>query len=276
LLIVEANIKSKTGDPATCEDRYCLTEHYACVIDGATDVSGKRYRSQTSGQVISTALEEGIRSLPPSAEIDQIMDILDQRLMQTYHDLDMYDAIMENPFSRPSASMVLFSHLNHKIWMIGDCQCMIDGKLYTNEKIVDSITANARSMFLESELLKGKTIEELLERDTASEVIRPFLQAQYYMQNAKSHTQYGYIALTGFDFDRNQIKTIDVQPDAEILIMASDGYPRLMPTLMESEAELQIILDTDPLCFRTFKLAKGLQTGNSSFDDRTYIKIELS
>lgn len=273
--IIEANIKSKTGDPATCEDRYCLTEHYACVIDGATDVSGKRYHSQTSGQVISTALEEGIRSLPPAAEIDQIMDILNKHLIQTYRDLDMYNAIMENPFSLPSASMVLYSHLNHKIWMIGDCQCMIDGKLYANEKIVDSITANARSMLLESELMKGKTIEELLKRDTASEMIRPLLQAQYDMQNAKKHTQYGYIAMTGFDFDRNQIKMIDVHTEARILILASDGYPLLKPTLTESEAELQHILDIDPLCFRIYKLAKGLQSGNHSFDDRTYVKIEL-
>ena len=57
--------------------------------------------------------------------------------------------------------------------------------------------------------------------------------------------------------------------------MASDGYPVLKETLEETEEALKIVLETDPLCFRQYKSAKGLQKGNNSFDDRTYIKFEL-
>lgn len=274
--IVESYWTSKAGDPVSSEDRYCVTEHYACVIDGATDVSGKRYRGQTSGQLIAALLEEGIRDLPPKAEIGEIIRLLNKRLLETYKEMDIYNDITENAHSLPSAAMVLYSRYHNRIWMIGDCQCMLDGKLHTNEKVVDTITAEARSLFLEAELLRGKTIEGLLDQDTGFEAILPFLQAQYEMQNTPVPTQFGYIAMTGFEFDLSQIKTVNVDPDVKFLILASDGYPRVRTTLLETEAELQQILDKDPLCFREYKLAKGLKSGNSSFDDRTYVKLELT
>ncbi|MFS0725688.1 hypothetical protein [Paenibacillus sp. 1P07SE] len=273
--IMETKLASKTGDPDTCEDRYCLTEHYACVIDGATDVSGKRYGNRTSGQVIASALEEGVRALPPGLGIEQLMKQLNERLIQTYQELGMYDEIQEHPHSIPSASMALYSPQRHQVWMIGDCQCMLDGELYSNEKKVDSITAYTRSMLLESEVLRGKTIAELMESDPSRGVIRPLIQAQYVMQNTAQPSQYGYVAVTGFEFDLGQIKMVDVPAATRELVLASDGYPLLRPTLAESEAELQRILETDPLCFREYKLAKGLQAGNESFDDRTYVRLEL-
>ena len=57
--------------------------------------------------------------------------------------------------------------------------------------------------------------------------------------------------------------------------MATDGYPKLYDTLEKSEEYLAHILEYDPLCFQEYKSTKGLQKGNSSFDDRTYIKFTL-
>ncbi|WP_028550559.1 hypothetical protein [Paenibacillus sp. UNC451MF] len=273
--IMEENIAAKTGDLATCEDAYCITEHYACVIDGATDVSGKRYNGQTSGRLISQVIARTIPQLPPEADLVEIIRIINNTLVTHYKEQGMYESIIENPFCCPTAAMILYSKHWQKVWMIGDCQCMIDGKAYTNPKRVDDIIANTRSLFLEAEIRKGKTIEQLLEEDTGFEAVRPFIQAQYYMQNVQEKTQYGYIAMTGFEFHLDQVKTIYMNPDAACLVLTSDGYPVLKPTLRESEDALAAILTNDPLCFREYKLAKGLVQGNVSFDDRTYVRILL-
>lgn len=273
--IIEKKIVAKTGKPETCEDSYCVTEHYACVIDGATNVSDKKYHGQTPGQIISEMIEETIPHLPPKADIGEIIAIINHRLINHYEELGIIDSIRENPFSRPSAALALYSRHRRTVWLIGDCQCMIDDDLHTNTKVVDDITAQARSLFLEAELQKGKTIDELLERDTGFEAVKPFIQMQYYMQNLQEDTQYSYIAVTGFDFNLSDIKTIPIKPNAEYLVLASDGYPQLKPTLDESETYLQYILENDPLCFREYKLAKGLVKGHVSFDDRTYLRINL-
>ncbi|MDF2725474.1 MAG: Glycerophosphoryl diester phosphodiesterase [Paenibacillus sp.] len=272
--VLEAVQLSKTGDPGTCEDRYCVTEHYACVIDGATDVSGKRYDGMTSGQIISRVIAETIPTLPPEAGIESIMQRINEALIGFYKTNGMYEAMTENAFSLPAAAMALYSRHQSAVWLIGDCQCMVDEELYVNPKKVDEITALARSLFLEAELMKGKTIEQLLEKDTGFDAVRPFIAMQYYMQNTRLETQYGYIAITGFDFDLSLIKTIPVKKHAAQLVLASDGYPMAMASLQQSEAYLRHILEHDPLCFREYKLAKGLVAGNVSFDDRTYLRLK--
>ncbi|WP_010273670.1 hypothetical protein [Paenibacillus senegalensis] len=273
--IVEINLAAKTGQLADCEDRYCVTEHYACVIDGATDVSGKRYDGRTSGQVIASLLEEGVRLLPPEAALEEAVRRLNEGVLQAYKQRGIYESVTENAHSLPSAAMVIFSRHLRQVWMIGDCQCMLDGLLYTNEKDVDNVTAQARALFLEAELMRGKTIEQLMENDTGFAAILPFLQAQYELQNAKSDSEFSYIGMTGFPFDLDQVKVVNVPQHVRSLVLASDGYPRLRDSLEESEAELRFILDHDPLCFREYKLAKGVKKGCVSFDDRTYIKLEL-
>ena len=59
------------------------------------------------------------------------------------------------------------------------------------------------------------------------------------------------------------------------IVLASDGYPFLKPTLANSEAALAHLIATDPQCVRYFIATKGLVSGNRSFDDRTYIRFVL-
>jgi glycerophosphoryl diester phosphodiesterase len=273
--IIEQQMIAKTGNPETCEDRYCVTKHYACVIDGATDVTGKRFDGLTSGQLISRLIAETVTTLPPEADLEEIMGIINADIVRYYKKQAIYEEIFREPSARPTAAMVLYSRKHHLIWMIGDCQCMVNGVLHTNQKAIDEITANARSMFLEAELQKGTTIAELQTNDTGFEAIRPFIRMQYHLQNSQEDTQYSYAAITGFDLPLWRIKVVRPPRDARFIVLASDGYPDLRLTLEQSETRLHHILTKDPLCFREYKSVKGLNLGNVSFDDRTYLKIEL-
>lgn len=68
---------------------------------------------------------------------------------------------------------------------------------------------------------------------------------------------------------------INVDEGINELVLASDGYPFLKPTLDESEAMLASQLGNDPLCMNTFKATKGLMAGNKSFDDRSYLRVGI-
>lgn len=57
------------------------------------------------------------------------------------------------------------------------------------------------------------------------------------------------------------------------IVLASDGYPFLKPTLAESEEALANQIANDPQNISSFIATKGLVEGNKSFDDRTYIRF---
>ncbi|MGJ9457988.1 hypothetical protein [Oceanobacillus sp. CF4.6] len=106
------------------------------------------------------------------------------------------------------------------------------------------------------------------------EYIKPLIQQQYYLQNVKD-SQYSFEVVDGFDIDLSKVKKVNVPSNAKEMILASDGYPFVKPTLLESESLLSELMENDPLCFRQYKCTKGLQKGNISFDDRVYIRFGL-
>ena len=62
---------------------------------------------------------------------------------------------------------------------------------------------------------------------------------------------------------------------ARAIVLASDGYPFLKPTLSESEEALAHLIAHDPQCTHEFIATKGLVEGNKSFDDRTYVRFQI-
>lgn len=129
-------------------------------------------------------------------------------------------------------------------------------------------------MFLESELLNGKTIDELRVNDTGREYIETMLVRQKRFQNIGNDNPLNYYVLDGFLKDvQSAVQITPVPQDCSQIVLASDGYPYLKPTLKESETALHRILDKDPLCFREYKSTKGISGENISFDDRAYIRF---
>ena len=43
----------------------------------------------------------------------------------------------------------------------------------------------------------------------------------------------------------------------------------------ESERELQLLLKDDPLCHRKNRCTKGMMADANSYDDRTFLRIEI-
>ncbi|WP_294142317.1 hypothetical protein [uncultured Sanguibacteroides sp.] len=120
------------------------------------------------------------------------------------------------------------------------------------------------------------SVEDLLATNIGCEETLEYLKEQTLFQNHFPDSIYSYGVLDGSPVAPSQVKTLSLANSASpYLVLVTDGYPKLFPTLSESEAYLEYILKNDPLCYHLFKSTKGLKKGNNSFDDRAFVKIEL-
>ena len=168
-----------------------------------------------------------------------------------------------------TASVVLFSRLRREIWMIGDCLCLVNGKLFENSKPYEQTLAEMRAARIKELLVEGKTQEELLTNDEARASIIPHMLEEMKKQNIT------YSVIDGFPIPEQLVPVITLNFNPHEIVFASDGYPFLCPTLEASEARLTQQRETDPLNIGAFKATKGFTPGNRSFDDRTYIRFTI-
>ena len=161
------------------------------------------------------------------------------------------DYLASHPEERLCASAIVYSNRRREIWLVGDCQCLVGGELCENPKPYEQRLAEMRAQKVKELLAQGKTPEEILADDQARAAIIPEMLREM----------------------QNQNKTYDFRPWE--IVLASDGYPFLCPTLAESEARLDEQRRNDPLNIGDFKATKGFTPGFNSFDDRSYIRFTV-
>jgi glycerophosphoryl diester phosphodiesterase len=273
--IIEKNIVSHKGNIEDCEDAIIVTDNFACVIDGATSKSDRLWNGNTSGFIASRIISEAIKSLPQEVSCCEAINNLTSSIANYYRKINIFKELHDNPIHRFSAALALYSLYYSEIWMVGDCQCMTDNELHENTLLVDNVMSNARALYLHMELLKGKATSKLLEHDTGKDFIKPLLEKQWMFQNSTIDSPYTYGVIDGFEVPKNAVKIVEVKEGTKYIVLSSDGYPILKPSLDESERILKKIISEDPLCINLFKSTKGVMKGQVSFDDRAYVKIEL-
>ena len=271
--IVEGTLKSRDGNLQNCEDAVVVTDDFACVMDGTTSKSEAVWQEKTSGQMASILISDAVTSLSRNVTREEAINALTSRIADYYRSNKLYDELKKEPIRRFTASVALYSDCRKEIWIIGDVQAKVGQETFGSRIVLEEILANARALFLEMELIRGKTIDELMQVDTGREFIKPLLKGQSLFQNSDPHNPYSYGVIDGFPVPEPAIKTIRIEKGTEYLILATDGYPFLEPTLEQSERRLEEVLTSDPLCMREYKATKGLKKGTISYDDRAYLKL---
>lgn len=264
--IIEKTIIGKVGNPILCEDGLFIGENFMAVVDGVTSKGDFLWANKKSGVFAKNLVLNYLETIP--------LDITAQKLIEGINKI-FFEQIKRNKLIKDTkehlrASIIVYSKYHKEIWSYGDCQCMINGKLYNHFKKVDELIANVRSFVIQSLLMKGMTIEELQIDDISRDFIRPLLEKQLLFENANS--EYGYSVLNGRLLENYNAKVYRVKSGDEV-ILASDGYPKLYSSLKDSESYLSYILAVDPLCYSLHKSTKGIMEGNKSFDDRAYLKF---
>jgi len=209
-----------------------------------------------------------IERMPKSTSCEEFLRGVTASIRQHYK-RSMLPRLAEHPEDRLTCSAVVYSRCCREIWMVGDCQCMVNGEYYDNPKPAEAELAAQRAAEVRRLLAQGMTQDELLRNDVARPTIIPRMLETMRQQNIT------YSVVDGFPIDRRHVRviTLDFQPWE--VVLASDGYPFLRPTLAESEQLLREQKENDPLNIGRFQATKGFHPDNNSFDDRAYIRFRV-
>ena len=286
--IIESSIIGKKS-PEACEDGMVVTDDFIAVIDGSTSKTPKHLNpDMKNGRYAMMLISEYIwEELKADASVDDFCQGVTAYIYnKVYEKLGVEERLKEHPEERLTASAILYSRTRNEVWMVGDCQAIIDGKLYENGKPYEQEIARKRV----------ELIEQGLSPAEARKQIEPLLIKA--MLSGQNQT---YTVIDGFPIYREGVKVVSVSASSSVqdsvpasdsvpcsdsasasdtipsssseIVLASDGYPFLKPTLAASEASLAEQIANDPQNIRSFIATKGIVEGNKSFDDRTYIRF---
>lgn len=275
--VIESKIEGKKS-PESCEDGLVVTADFIAVIDGSTSKTPHHLSpDMKNGRYAMVLISEYIQhELKPESTVEDFCEGVTSFIYnKVYRQQGIEKQMQAHPEERLTASAILYSKAKNEVWMVGDCQAIIDGKLYENNKPFEDIVARRRVELIR----QGFTPQE------ARKTIEPLLiQAMLEGQNKT------YTVIDGFPIYQKGVKVVSLNapqknvetdvadslplPTKEI-VLASDGYPFLKPTLAESEEALAHLLAYDPQCTHEFIATKGIVVGNKSFDDRTYIRFQI-
>ena len=275
--VIESKIEGKKS-PESCEDGLVVTADFIAVIDGSTSKTPHHLSpDMKNGRYAMVLISEYIQhELKPESTVENFCEGVTSYIYnKVYRQQGIEEQMQAHPEERLTASAILYSKAKNEVWMVGDCQAIIDGKLYENNKPFEDIVARRRVELIR----QGFTPQE------ARKTIEPLLiQAMLEGQNKI------YTVIDGFPIYQKGVKVVSLNapqknvetdvadslplPTKEI-VLASDGYPFLKPTLTESEEALAHLLAYDPQCTHEFIATKGIVVGNKNFDDRTYIRFQI-
>lgn len=286
--IIESSIIGKKS-PEACEDGMVVTDDFIAVIDGSTSKTPKHLNpDMKNGRYAMMLISEYIwEELKADASVDDFCQGVTAYIYnKVYEKLGVEERLKEHPEERLTASAILYSRTRNEVWMVGDCQAIIDDKLYENGKPYEQEIARKRV----------ELIEQGLSPAEARKQIEPLLIKA--MLSGQNQT---YTVIDGFPIYREGVKVVSVSDSSSVqdsvpasdsvpcsdsasasdtipsssseIVLASDGYPFLKPTLAASEAALAEQIANDPQNIHSFIATKGIVEGNKSFDDRTYIRF---
>ena len=263
--VIETLLEGKTSVEKDCEDGFVICEDGIAVIDGATS-SSRRLNGKKSGRVAMEVLRDGFPALAdepdPVVLLGKLSALLRESRASAGQEL--------GPEWCPRASIVFYQRGYRRIVSYGDCQAIINGRLLTSQKLIDVENAEIRCRALKGALAGGATVEELRRNDIGRAAIQERLSRQHAYENRPG--RYGFPVMNGERPLAEMVRTWAVCPGDEV-VLASDGYPALRPTLAASEAELAGILQRDPLCISENPQTKGVAPGQRSYDDRCYVRM---
>lgn len=268
--IIEQTIVPKNPDRRS-EDGIVATPDFVAVIDGSTSKSTRRchrelsLRRHSNGELAMLITARFIRKMKKDTSCHQFCKGV-TAAVRGYYKKDLLPHLADHPEDRLAASCVVFSRLRREIWMVGDCQALVGGQFFDNPKPYEQELAERRAAIIAS---SPKPWDHFLEDDTARAAIIPR------MLETMQHQNNGYSVVDGFPVDEQHVRVIPLDFRPWEIVLASDGYPFLCPTLAESEERLARQRRDDPLNIGTFKATKAFTPGNNSFDDRAYIRFRV-
>lgn len=254
---------SKTADESLNEDVLLDTPDWLVVCDGATDKTGKTFDGKTGGYVTAHLTAKTIAQQKPGTPLSKLINAINENYALTFPDLPSID--------RPSCTFVALDKHAAIVHRVGDVSWSDGNTVHEGYMVIDEIHVNMRAAYLEMLLLDGASPHDFNEHDPGREIILPGLRRQGAFRNTTS-SEFSYAAIDGRPIPERFMESWELDDSVQEIIIATDGYPELLPTLEQSEEYLQQELDNDPLRIGKHRGTRALIEGYNSFDDRTYVR----
>lgn len=265
---VELFLAAKSGDELENEDVIRDTADWLVVCDGATDKSGYEMDGSTGGRITAHLTAEAVVRNPSGTGADEIIERINKSYDETFgRDLE------ELGLDRPSCTFVAIDKKAATVLRVGDVSWSDGSAVYDGASEIDFVHSRMRSVYLEMLLAESVPYTDLLANDPARELIMPSLRKQAVFRNNTLSEKLSFGVIDGTPVPRQFIETWSLDDSVTDVIVATDGYPALQPTLELSEKYLRSDLERDPLRIGTHATTKGVRPGHQSFDDRAYARL---
>jgi glycerophosphoryl diester phosphodiesterase len=133
-----------------------------------------------------------------------------------------------------------------------------------------------RAYYLTALIQQGLSVESILAGDDPGrELILPMLKEESKLRNVDLPGRWYWGSIDGTRVPERHIKQIDLPSDPVTVCLATDGYQRLFGSLEQTERALRDTIARDPLMISVYPETKGVYRDQSSFDDRTYVKLTI-
>jgi len=246
------------------EDAYVISNHYVAVVDGSTSKSA--YTGEPPGKLATDAISSVLSSIKSNLTARQCIDLLTECVR----------SIPREGGDAPSASVAIVSLEARQIWVVGDANVRVGNTNRYFRHYGERHTSGMRAYYLTALIQQGLSVESILAGDDPGrELILPMLKEESKLRNVDLAGRWYWGSIDGTHVPARHIKQIDLPPEPVTVCLASDGYQRLFDSLEQTEKVLRDTIARDPLMITSHPETKGVYHDQSSFDDRTYVKMTI-
>jgi hypothetical protein len=223
------------------------------------------------GQFASRKVSEAFETLPDDADGPSAVSFLTARLGTA-----LAERGREPKAGGPMCVFVAVSAARREIWRVGDCSWMANGRAMMGTIRYAQALSEMRAGYLQSLAARGADMAQMLVKDPFSSLKAWLVASSHALINLPGDNPFAFGVINGVPVPERFIEVWRIPPGASEIVLASDGYPVLKPTLRETEAALARLLEEDPAMIGEHPQPKGRMEGWGSFDDRTFLRIGLS
>jgi hypothetical protein len=250
-----------------CADFLVLGRWAAGVVDGSSPKPGV---PSPGGEVVARTVAAELESLTEDVTVEEVVSLVSQAVarLRDNGNLDFG--------ARACATFAVLHAPSRQVWRVGDPAVLVSGKSVPQRpRTGELIVARARALVLRQRLLAGASVEQLRAHDPGREAVSELLVSLDGFRNSEKAGDFGYGAIDGGTVPPVFVERFDLPPSECDVVIATDGYTDVMPSLAETEALLAERLRADPLLIEEPPQTKGMNLSSRSFDDRAYLHLKV-
>lgn len=267
---IEYRTVSKTGDERGNHDGLVINDNFIAVVDAYQARGYRGWNGRPAGIFAKEIICKKLGEIDADAEAADVYRTLGQELQA--RTAEAIEAMSDSQvYAYPMARVLVYSAARRQIWRLGDSPFVVDGELnFTRSEAMEAMIAQ-RCEVTEKFLANDRTdLKDMVNNDYG----RTSIMEQLVEEERRVD---GVECLSGrpdvdYDVLLGNVEVFQLEPGQEV-ILASDGYPRLLGTIEDSEEWLAAERARDPLFVHDYKSIRTAKDEEAGYDDRTYVRF---